>query len=88
MWEDFMRGNWPAAAAVLPAESPARWTAADVSAATAARPSQAAAPVATFAAADAGRYGAAEPARPVRRSRRPLHRRRMSARLAAAFGAG
>ena len=86
MWEDFMRGNWPAAAAVLPADSPARWTAADVSAAPQPRP--AAAPVAAFATADAGRYGTAEPARLVRRPRRPLHRRRMTARLAAAFGAG
>ena len=79
MWEAFMRGNWPAAAPAAPPapsaldESPARRAVAD---APAPRMYQPAAAATAFA-----------EVRPVRRPRK-AHRRRMSARLAAAFGAG
>jgi hypothetical protein len=76
MWEDFMRGNWPVAVPSVPPapdEAPARRAVAD------APVSHAREPVATVT--------AFAEARPVKRPRR-AHRRRMSARLAAAFGAG
>ncbi len=75
MWDNFMRGNWPVAAPAVPAgsdEAPAHRTVADAPA-TRMREPAAATMVAAFAEA---------------RPRRTHRRLRMSARLAATFGAG
>lgn len=78
MWEDFMRGNWPVAAPSVSAasdEAPAHRTVADAPASRTREPA-AATMVAAFA-----------EVRP-RQTPRTHRRLRMTARLAAAFGAG
>lgn len=82
MWEDFMRGNWPAAApaaAYEPAESSARRsrTATDAPASQARQP-------AVAASGYPGTVAEAREGRP----RKTHRRRRMTTRLAAAFGTG
>ncbi|HZR49070.1 MAG TPA: hypothetical protein VFB06_06085 [Streptosporangiaceae bacterium] len=84
MWDNFMRGNWPVAAPAVPAgsdEAPAHRTVADAPA-TRMREPAAATMVAAFAEARPRQTPGP------RRTHRTHRRLRMSARLAATFGAG